>query len=382
MSKRLILASCFVTISAACTRKEIVFKPSSELDPLPASEGSVEEAQDPFIEKQWNLERIGFDAATRQNDTYSGSANVVIALLSTGVDYNHEDLQGRILINEQEMISPQPESTNWADGVDNDGNGLVDDIVGVDLITADGFAFDRHGAGTAVAGVIAARQNNGKGIYGLMSDVRILPIKYINDNGQTNVFLLHDALEAVVKTRPNVALIQSTQLTLGAGANDSEVAATETAALISQLEKIQAMGIPVVVSAGSDASVFGNRAIDKVLRRFDNIVFITGSNEKDELQFLANFSAQYVATAAPGEKLMTTVPGNKYAELSSTSFAAAHVAAAFGLAIAKHGQLAYGELINTLLDEQASDVVPALSLATLGRNRLNIKKFNDVIVNR
>lgn len=368
--KKLITCSLLVVL-AGCTEKTIVYKPSAELDPLPpTAEPGPEEAAgaDPLLERQWSLERIG--AADIED---AGNANLVIAVLSTGVDYTHPDLAGRVHINQREITPQGPNSPLWTNSTDDDDNGLVDDIVGYDVVSSDGFAFDRHGAGTALAGVIAARQDNGRGVSGILADCRIYPVRYINDNGQTSVYHLLRALDVAAAIRPHVILLHIGQLNLGGRFGDGEVRDVELAALRGKLAQLHTLQIPIIVGAGQNNAVFGTRPFDAVLSSFDNIAVVTSSDADDQLQFLANHSGQYVTTTAPGTDIVSTGLSNGYRTSSSTTLAAAHVAAAIGAVIARHGPRQ--DLVQRLSDPAASDEVASLALASIGRNRLNIARY-------
>ena len=103
------MKNTYLLLLAACTAREIVFKPAAQIDPLPATEAVATAGVDPLASAQWNLRKIGLDAAALA--TAGGSATLTIAVLSTGVDYNHEDLVGRIAINQQELAAALPTLT-------------------------------------------------------------------------------------------------------------------------------------------------------------------------------------------------------------------------------------------------------------------------------
>ncbi len=360
-------------MGAACDPRVIVFKPPVEVDPLPLPSETATQEADRLVGEQWNLEKVGLDAAARR--AHLGSKSISIAVLSTGIDYNHEDLRGSVSINEAEIKRTEPGSTIYVNDVDDDRNGLVDDIVGYDVVKNDGFAFDRHGAGTAAAGIIGARSNNGKGIAGIMSEVTLYPIRYINDEGQTNPFYLVKALEVAAKVKPQIVYLQTTSVHLGGEESSPEVVDLEIGAIRKQLTALNAMGIPVVMGAGNDNTLFGLSRIDQAFRQFENVVIVTASDAQDNRTFVANHSAQYVTTAAPGEEVLTTKPNNGYGKISSTAAAAAHVAGAWGLVLAKRGNLPYGKVVQALLSGPASDQPTGLVQASLGHNRLNVPKL-------
>ena len=138
-------------------------------------------SDDPYRSQQWYLDAIGAPAAW---DWSTGSRDVVIAVLDTGVDLDHPDLIGNIWTNPGEAVG---------DGRDNDGNGFVDDIHGWDFIEDDSSpipdsdsAFDEEAVahGTAIAGTIGAAGNNAVGITGLNWSVRIMPLRILDNLGE------------------------------------------------------------------------------------------------------------------------------------------------------------------------------------------------------
>lgn len=363
-----------------CTQTVIVFKPSKYVDPMPdLSQKTVppgQEKADPMLKDQWNLKKVGVDEATLATTTLQGNYNVKVAILSTGVDYNHEDLIGQIAINKAELTQTAPGDKLGVNRKDDDNNGLVDDVVGYDVVDSDGFAYDRHGAGTAVAGIIAARQNNGLGVAGLMRDVVIYPVKYINDNGQSSVPNLVAALDVALKSKSDVVYIQNAQLKLGGDNQKQNVGAVELELVKMALQKLKNAKVPVVVGSGDDMGDFGSTEMEKALRSFENVIVVTSSDSADAIGFMANFSFRNVLTAAPGEEILTTKPLNQYGKVSGTAYAAAHVAAALALAKANSGQkFSYTELIPVLTSAKGSDQVSGMARYSRGGNRLNIPKF-------
>ncbi len=377
------LKACGLALAGSligCTQTVIVFKPSKYVDPMPdLSQKAVppgQEKADPMLKDQWNLKKVGIDEAAVGTAALQGNYNIKVAILSTGVDYNHEDLIGQIAINKAELTQQAPGDKIGLNRKDDDNNGLVDDVVGYDVVESDGFAYDRHGAGTAVAGIIAARQGNGLGIAGIMRDVVIYPVKYINDNGQSSVPNLISALDVALKSKSDVVYIQNVQLKLGGNQKNADVVGAELEMVRQALQKLKDAKVPVVVGSGDDMGDFGSSEMDKVLRSFDNVIVVTSSDASDSIGFMANFSFRNVLTSAPGEDVLTTKPLNQYGKVSGTAYAAAHVTAALALAKASIGsRVGYAELIPVLASAKGSDQVPGMARFSRGGNRLNITKF-------
>lgn len=379
--KNLIQNLMLLTLLTGCTQTVVLYTPNPHLDPLPdVTKPAAQQKADPELVKQWYLAKMGVTKDVLAGPSLNGNYNVKIALLSTGVDYNHEDLRGQIAVNEAELVRTGAGDRLGANRIDEDKNGLVDDIVGYDVIDGDGLAYDRHGAGTAVAGLIAAKVNNGLGISGLMKEVRIYPIRYIDDNGQSSVANLASALEIAIKTKPSVIFIQNTQFRLGGHEGNAEVGAVELSLLKKYFDEINVQKIPVIIGSGDGMADFGSDPIDRLIKSYANVIVVTGTTKDDNKTLMANFNINDVTLAAPGEKLYTTRPGNKYGEVSGTAYAAAQVTAAVALARSMLGDRATMEkLLPVLISPKASDQVPGLTSFCRSGTRLNMVKFlNEV----
>ncbi len=382
------LTRCALIVSLAwlvtgCTEIVILFKPRPQIDPMPKTTAcSTTEEKDPKAGEQWTLPHLGITDEVLQSGLIAGNANVRIALLSTGVDYNHEDLCGQIEINKNEITQKAVGDRADVNQKDDDKNGLVDDVVGYDVVEGDGFAYDRHGAGTAAAGIIAANQRNGVGITGLMKNVTLLPVRYIDANGQTNVGNLAGALDAALKLRPHVIYLQTAQLQLGGHRQEPELIRQELSILKSYLDRVRDAKIPVIVGAGDDMGQFGSSEMDKLLKSYENILIVTAIDKDGRRTLLANSHSQDVLIAAPGEDVLTLKPGNGYTKVSGTAYAAAHLAAAVGLARAiLADRLDVNKVVSTLISSRGSEPDVGLERDTRGGTRLHLVKFLTEIRN-
>ena len=374
------LASLSVAVIAlsGCTQIMILFKPSAELDPLPATDkpALVKEEADPKLADQWSLKAIGLTEEILKSQALVGNANVKIAILSTGIDYNHEDLQGQVYINKTEITQNAIGDKPGVNRVDDDKNGLVDDVAGYDVVDGDGFAFDRHGAGTAVAGIIAANPNNGVGIAGLMKNVTLYPIRYINNNGSTSAQSLAEAIMTSLKFEPHIIFVQNAQIQVGGRRGKEDVASAELSLLKQALDAASAKEIPVIVGAGDSMEMFGQAQLERLLESYTNVFVVTALNKTNKLSMLSNRGKNGVLIAAPGEDIVSLKPGNKYGEVHGTAYAAAHVTAAVGLLRAKLGQnFKVKDVRNLLLSKKASDYDPDLFTVTQSGTRLNLSKL-------
>jgi subtilisin family serine protease len=372
-----LLLTAFAVANIGCTQIVILFKPKANIDPLPSFTACEQkDEEDPKFAEQWTLEQLGVTADVLASPAVLGNANVRIAILSTGVDYNHEDLCGQISINKKELTQKAAADKLDVNREDDDANGLIDDVVGYDVVDGDGFAYDRHGAGTAVAGIIAANQRNGIGIAGLMKQVTLVPVRYIDNNGQTSVPALVAGLEAALKLKPHVIFIQTAQLQLGGWMQDAEQIKGELSIVKASLDKVRDAKIPVVLGAGDDMGQFGASEMDKLLRSYENVLIVTAVDKEGRRTLLANTHNQDVVTAAPGEGVLTLKPGNKYGEVDGTAYAAAHLTAAVGLARAQLAdRLEITNITTALVSARGGEVDIALERDTRGGTRLQLVKF-------
>ena len=240
----------------------------------------------------------------------------VIAVIDTGVDYNHKDLADNIWINPGEIVG---------NGIDDDNNGYVDDIHGIDLIDNDCDPMDDHGHGTHVAGAIAMTAGNGGGV-GLAYGAQIMCIKAGRSDG---TFASSDIARAVKYAADN-----------GADVINMSFGGEEKSAIVEAALKDAAEYAVLVASAGNDglptseASANGYKNCRDVYPAgFNTVIGVMAADNTDHLAPFSNWD--YISgkgceyeMAAPGVDIYSTLPDNRYAVWSGTSLAAANVAAA------------------------------------------------------
>lgn len=310
---------------------------------------------DPNFSELWGLHNTGqaggtVDAdidAPESWDVQTGSNNVVIAVIDTGVDYNHPDLAANIWINPGEIAG---------DGIDNDGNGFIDDVRGWDFYNNDNDPFDDNSHGTHCAGIIGAVGSNGIGVAGVNWNAKIMPLKFLNSDGSGTTL---DAVNAVNYAAANGAYVMSNSW--GGGEYSQTLKDAITAA--------NAAGILFVAAAGNagsdnDAAVFYPASYD-----VPNVVAVAATDRNDQKASWSNYGATSVDLGAPGADIYSTVPGNSYAYKSGTSMATPYVSGVAGLIKAQYPALASDGIKARLLG--GADSIPALAGITVTGGRLN-----------
>jgi thermitase len=332
----------------------------------------VEDAGDPLLKMQWNMKKVKAENIWGKT---KGSRAVKVMLIGTGINYNHPDLKENIAINRTEYASQNPLTGLPENGIDDDGNGLIDDFVGWDFVDEDGMAFDHFGFDTYAAGVIGAAHNNGIGVRGIAEQVSLYPVRYINANGMSSFPILVQALQHILDVNPHVVLLNL--LNLEIGRRGSVIGEVEVRLIERIMKDILKRGIPIIVGAGNvSLEVTSEMKLLHAMAEYDNVFVVSNSDRKDEKAYLANYSHRFVQTFAPGEQILSTSPNGKWGIVSGTYFAAAHVAGAMALAISTHGgNRSYEEIFNALRSTAGSSEVTALSRYSVGRNRLDVSKF-------
>lgn len=340
-------------MATGCGDTKLVFlAPAEQLAPELVKNATY--ANDiPQIE-QWTVKSLGLPDAWKKWPTTKA---VKVAVVGTGIDYNHPDLRDALFIEE------------------HDGKPSV----GIDLLENGRLAFDLFGSDTAAAGIIAAA-HDGKGINGIIPKASLIPIRYIDNDGMSTLGALIIALDQLVLIRPHVVYLNFREIILDE--ENPELKAAQLKAFKDRLAKLREARVPLVVASGNSNKQIGTATNElwKIMASFDNVLVVAGVNEKNLKSALSNFGPQVVHTTAPAEKIWAPVVGGQYKQISSTQLAAAHVAGAIGLAASQFdGKLSYRDYFKALASDEGSTPVGELKDVALAANTLNIKNFMDVL---
>jgi len=272
---------------------------------------------------------------------------IVIAVIDTGVDYNHPDLSSNIWRNPGEVAN---------NGIDDDGNGFIDDIVGWNFRDNNSDPIDLNNHGTHVAGIIGAAGNNGVGVSGVNWNVKIMPLRFMDASGSGTTSAAINALEYAVANGARVS-------------NNSWGGNSFSQALFDAVSAANAAGHMFIAAAGNETA--NNDAISHYPSSFNlnNVISVGASGNTDNLAGFSNFGATTVDLVAPGVAILSTIAGGGYQAFNGTSMAAPFVVGVVGLVISQNPNLTVSDIRNAILS--TVDPLRAFSGVVVTGGRLN-----------
>jgi subtilisin family serine protease len=238
-----------------------------------------------------------------------GSKDLVIAVIDTGIDYNHEDLKDQMWTNTAEL--------NGTEGVDDDGNGLVDDIYGYDFANSDSDPMDDQSHGSHCAGIIAASHNT-SGIRGIMGNVKLMALKFLTAKGSGTT---KGAIQAIqYATEKGVDIMSNSW---GGGGKSQ--------ALEDVIKEASDAGIIFVAAAGNSNANNDRKGHYPSNYKVENVISVGAMNSRGERASFSCYGKESVHVFAPGRNILSTIPNNKYKSYSGTSMATPYIAGVLGL---------------------------------------------------
>jgi len=303
-------------VPAGETAKDLVKKLSSdgsvnyaELDYKQSVAQTIPD--DALFNQLWGLHNTGQTGGTpgvdidapEAWDHTTGSGDIVVAVIDTGFDYKHPDLVDNIWTNPGETPG---------DGIDNDGNGYIDDVHGINAIAGSGDPMDDNSHGTHTSGTIGAVGTNGIGVAGVCWNVKMMGLKFLGSDGSGYT---SDAISCVEYANDKGANVMSNSW--GGGAYSQ--------ALRDAIEAAKNTGILFIAAAGNAGT--DNDAIPFYPASYDNnnIIAVTATDHNDQLAGFSCYGLNSVDVAAPGVNILSTIPGGGYDSYSGTSMATPHV---------------------------------------------------------
>jgi subtilisin family serine protease len=323
---------------------------------------------DTIFGQQWALNNTGAFAggtpdadidAPEAWDVSTGSRGVIIAVIDTGVDYNHADLVQNIWKNPDE---------NCTNGIDDDANGFIDDCVGWNFFDDNNQPLDDAPHGTHVAGIIGALGNNMMGISGVMWYVQMMPLRFMGFHadpaecdGEHFCGEVADEVEAIEYAAANGAKV------INASYGGNEFSNAERDAIAAA----NTANITFVASAGNEGANNDLTPLYPASHDLPNIISVAATDQNDQRAAFSNFGATSVDVAAPGVYILSTIPAfiepNGYDFFDGTSMAAPHVSGLAGLLQGYYTHFNHHQVIATILNY--TDRITSLigSIGTAGR---------------
>jgi len=334
---------------------------------------------DPNYGLQWGLHNTGQTSGMNDADIdapegwdiATGSPTVKVAVIDSGIDWTHEDLaeniwqnlgedadnDGRVLeyILGEWVFDPDDDN-----GIDDDGNGYIDDFIGWDFVHNDNNPFDMNGHGTHVAGILGAKGNNGKGISGVTWDVQMMPIrifgKYRNQGAPA------DSIISAINYAVSIGATISNNSWGGGSYSQAMEQAIQNAANLGHL----------FIAAAGNGGLLDNDQYDFYPATYDsdNIISVAATDQNDQLPSFSHYGATTVDIAAPGVAIWSSVPADGYEYRAGTSMATPHVTGASALLWEQNPNKTYAEIKTALFS--SVDILSDLSGKSVSEGQLNL----------
>ncbi len=319
---------------------------------------------DPSFSKLWGLNNTGqsVNGTSGTNDadmnvveawantSTTGDSGVVIAVIDTGVQYDHPDLAANMWTNPGETP---------ANGIDDDGNGYIDDVYGINAITNSGNPMDDNNHGTHVAGTIAAVGDNSVGLTGVMQSAKILACKFLAASGSGKDSDALKCLDYIYDLKMRGINIVVSNNSWGSNGGGSQ-------SVSDAIDKHRQAGILFVAAAGN--SNLNNDSQPHYPSNYfrSNIISVAATDQSDARASFSNYGNRSVDVGAPGVNIYSSITGNSYAYLQGTSMAAPHVTGLVALLKAQDPSRNWITIKNLIIS--SGTPVAALSgLTTSGR---------------
>ncbi|MEN9528522.1 MAG: hypothetical protein RI932_395 [Pseudomonadota bacterium] len=304
---------------------------------------AIAQPNDPRMGELWGLRAIKAPTVWQHR---TGGNNITVAVIDTGVDLNHADLKENLWRNPGEI--PR-------NNIDDDGNGFIDDVYGWNFVSDNNSPQDIHGHGTHCAGTIAAKGNNGIGVVGVNWDAQLMSIKVLDDFGIGSADTTYRGLLYALSHGARV-------LSNSWGTPGSSALFAKAISLAQEKDAL------VVAAAGNESSP---QALYPAYLTtvYPNVLSVASSEQNSDISSFSNYG-DGVDIAAPGGRILSTVPDNAYQIFSGTSMATPHVAGAAALLWNSFPNKSMEEIKAALLN--GSDYIPKYEGKIAGARHLNL----------
>lgn len=325
------------------------------------------EFNDPLVKNVWSFnDAANFGVSVNSAYKIHGTTHtepVIVAVVDTGIDANHEDLVDIVWNNPNEIPG---------NGIDDDNNGYIDDVHGINTLVRDrdghatGDVTDTHSHGTHVSGTIGAKQNNRKGIAGIASNVKIMAIRSVPNNGdETDI----DIAESFVYAAKNGARIIN--CSFGKSSNEGKKLIPDTLKYIADN-----FGVLVIAASGNDSSDIDKRPTYPASHPNENLLIIASTSSGGNMSYFSNYGKISVDVAAPGSDILSSVPGNKYESMSGTSMATPTTVGVAAEILSHYPQLTYTQLKDVMINSVTQ--VDRFKVKILSGGRIDLLKGLDL----
>lgn len=316
---------------------------------------TVDFSRDPLSTELWGLNNTGQSGGRVDADIdlpeawrfQTGSPNVTVAVIDTGIDYRHPDLAANIWRNTREIPG---------NGVDDDRNGFVDDVNGFDFANRDNNPWDDNGHGTHVAGTIGAVGNNNVGVAGINRNVKLMPLKSFGSNGSASLLNIVSAVNYA--TTMGAKIINAS---FGGGGYSQ--------AMFDAVQRANRSGVLFVAAAGNNGRNTDFQPQFPAAYNLPNVISVAATDRFDQRANFSNYGRNTVDLGAPGVDVVSTLPNNRYGSLDGTSMAAPHVAGVAALLYAQNQTRSATEVRDLIF--QSGDRTAAMQNITSTGTRLN-----------
>ena len=270
---------------------------------------------DPLVRYQWHLEANSStinnnDVAGMWADNHTSAPSVVVAITDSGVEYDHADLQQNMWNNPAEVA---------ANGIDDDHNGYIDDIYGINLNSRNGDPRDDNGHGTHCAGIIGARANNGIGVSGVLWNTKMMAVKFLDSHGSGDLYDSVTALDYILAQRNRGVNVRVVNASWGAGVYIQP--------LYDAIARLNNAGIMFVAAAGNSGQNNDTTPNYPSNYQLPNVISVMALDKNGRVTPWSNYGYTHDEVLAPGDSIASTYIGGQYKYLSGTSMAAPQISA-------------------------------------------------------
>ena len=325
---------------------------------------------DPNFTSQWGLNNTGQDGGTNDADidapeawnVMKNSNNVVVAVIDSGVEYTHEDLLSNMWANPNETPG---------NGIDDDGNGYVDDVMGIDTYSNDANPLDEYGHGTGIAGVIGAVGNNGKGICGIGWNAKIMALRAYYYTGQISGGTIADVIECIQYALAIKQANNYPRMIINAALYTDAYSQALYDAIKACLDK----KVLYVTASGNNAQDAEITPYYPGCYNLANIINVGASDRTDKRWYYSNWGASSVDLFAPGVDIYGPWKGNTYQNASGTSWACAFVSGAAAVVWQKYPTVNWMQVKARILNGAEDGVAtpaPYFARLAMTEGRLNL----------